>query len=210
MKSRQFEILLYLMETKKTTYKNLAQHFEVSKKTIMRDIDKLSCMGIPIYTQSGYNGGIFIAPDYHFSKSFFTISEIEEMVLAFHIIDHLKQRNEKSTVLKKLESLVPELTFLKEFDLDQYLKIELLQNPITTCTHIYSTINQGLDEEVFLDITVNGKSQIIAPLHYILRPEGLFLYCTDSYDFFTIETAKISSCKITDKEFQRTDFQKSL
>lgn len=35
MRSRQLEILLYLMETKKTTYAELANHFEVSKKTII-------------------------------------------------------------------------------------------------------------------------------------------------------------------------------
>ena len=46
------------MEIKKTTCAKLAQHFEVSKKTIMRDIDKLSGMGIPVYTQPGYEGGV--------------------------------------------------------------------------------------------------------------------------------------------------------
>lgn len=50
MRSRQLEILLYLMETKKSTYAELADQFEVSKKTIMRDIDKISGMGIPVYT----------------------------------------------------------------------------------------------------------------------------------------------------------------
>lgn len=71
MRSRQLEILLYLMETKKSTYAELANHFEVSKKTIMRDMDKISGMGIPIYTQPGYEGGVFLTPDYRFSRSFF-------------------------------------------------------------------------------------------------------------------------------------------
>lgn len=62
--------MLYLMETKKSTYAELANHFEVSKKTVMRDIDKISGMGVPVYTQPGYEGGVFLAPDYRFNRSF--------------------------------------------------------------------------------------------------------------------------------------------
>ena len=127
MKSRQLEILLYLMERKKSTYAELAAQFEVSKKTIMRDIDKISAMGIPVYTQTGYKGGVFLASDYRFDKSFFTAEEIEDIILAFHIVQHLDPEAGKRSALKKLELLIPELTFLKEFDFTEYLKIELLQ-----------------------------------------------------------------------------------
>lgn len=163
MKSRQLEILLYLMETKKTTYAELAQHFEVSKKTVMRDIDKLSGMGIPIHTQPGYKGGIFLLSDYRFSKSFFTATEIEDIILAFHIVRHLDLRKEKHSALKKVELLIPELTFLKEFDFDEYL-------------------------------------------YYILRSDGLYLYCTDGNSFLTLKTDQISQCEITNCEFDRADY----
>lgn len=105
MRSRQLEILLYLMETKKSTYAELANHFEVSKKTIMRDIDKISGMGVPVYTQPGYEGGVFLAPDYRFDRSFFTAEEIEDIILAFHIARHFKSGAGKSSALKKLELL---------------------------------------------------------------------------------------------------------
>ena len=89
------------MEIKKTSCATLAQHFEVSKKTIMRDIDKLSGMGIPVYTQPGYKGGVFLAPEYSLNRSFFSALEVEDIILAFHIINHLKGRDGKSSVLKK-------------------------------------------------------------------------------------------------------------
>ena len=174
MKSRQLEIMLYLMETKKTTCSELAQHFEVSKKTILRDIDKLSAIGIPIYTQPGYAGGVFLDPNYRFSKSFFTAAEVEDIVFAFHIVHHLNPRGGKNSALKKLELLLPELAFLKEFDFAEYLKLELLQSPATTRTPVCETINEGLDDEVFLEIIAGGEPYCIAPLYYILRPNGLF------------------------------------
>lgn len=206
MKSRQLEIVLYLMETKKTTCSELAQHFEVSKKTILRDIDNLSAIGIPIYTQSGYAGGIFLDPNYRFSRSFFTGAEVEDIILAFHIVHHLDPRGEKNSALKKLELLVPELAFLKEFDFTEYLKLELLQSPVTARTPICETINEGLDDEVFLEIIAGGKPYCVAPLYYILRPSGLFLYCTDGKSYFAFEVEQISECKKTSKEFDRLDY----
>lgn len=206
MKSRQLEIVLYLMETKKTTYAELAQHFEVSKKTIIRDIDKLSNMGIPIYTQSGYEGGIFLAPDYQFSKSFFTATEIEDIILAFHIVRHLDSIDGKNSALKKLELLIPELTFLKEFDFEEYLKVELIQKPINAHTPVCEVINSGLDDEIFLDMIVAGKTYRVAPLYYILRTDGLYLYCTDGNSFFTWKTDQISLCERTNFEFDRADY----
>ena len=203
MKSRQLEILLYLMETKKSTCAELAQHFEVSKKTIMRDIDKLSCMGIPVHTQPGYEGGVFLSPDYRFSKSFFTAAEIEDIILAFHIVHQLDPQDGKHSALKKLELLIPELAFLKEFDFDEYLKIELLSKPVTARTPVCEVINSGLDDEIFLDMIVAGKQYCIAPLYYILRSDGLYLYCTDGNSFLTLKTDQISRCERTNCEFDR-------
>lgn len=207
IKSRQFEILLYLIEVKKTTYTKLAQRFEVSKKTIMRDIDKLSCMGIPVYAQPGYDGGIFIEPDYKFRNSFFTPKEVEDIILAFHIANHLNNDTEKSSVLKKLELLVPELTFLKEFDFDEYLKIDLIQSPIMTHTPICDIINAGLDEEVLLNITVDQEIYSVAPLYYILRSDGLYLHCANDECCFDFQIDKITECLKTNQEFERKNYQ---
>ena len=85
MKSRQLEILLYLLDIKKTTCAVLAQRFEVSQRTILRDLDKLSAMGVPVWTQPGYEGGVFLSPNYRFDRSFFTTEEIGDIILAFHL-----------------------------------------------------------------------------------------------------------------------------
>lgn len=210
MKSRQLEILLYLMEVKKTTYAKLSLQFEVSKRTIIRDIDSLSAMGIPIYTQSGYEGGIFISPDYRFNNSFFTKSEIEDIILAFHVVKHLNrevQEKRKNSVLKKLELLVPELAFLKEFDFDEYLKIDLIEKPVTTCTPVCKIINEALDDEVFVDMIVNNKHFTVAPLYYILQKKGLYLYCVDDNDYFSFPIDDIAKCSKTEKVFHRDKYQ---
>lgn len=51
--SRLFKILYYLLEKGRATAPELAEKFEVSVRTVYRDIDALSGAGIPVYTESG-------------------------------------------------------------------------------------------------------------------------------------------------------------
>lgn len=52
------DLILYLNQKKKTTLSELSEQFEVSKRTIMRDLDAISALGIPVYTQQGSGGGV--------------------------------------------------------------------------------------------------------------------------------------------------------
>ena len=47
---RMFEIVYILLQKRRVTAKELAEHFEVSTRTIYRDLDALSMAGIPLYT----------------------------------------------------------------------------------------------------------------------------------------------------------------
>lgn len=206
IKNRQLEIVLYLNEVEKSTIKELSERFEVSKRTIMRDIDKISSFGIPIHTQAGYRGGVFIPKGNKFERSFFSDSEIEELVLAIHIINGIRKNNKKSSILKKLELLTPELTYLKEFDFSEYLKIELFDEKLVSDDHIFEMINKSLDEEKFFKITIDNQIFNIEPLNYVLRSSGLFLEAVFKEDIMLFEVLKIEKCELLDKEFKRGDY----
>lgn len=55
-----FQILYHLLSNGEATATELASKFEVSTRTIYRDIDKLSLAGIPVYATAGYRGGIHL------------------------------------------------------------------------------------------------------------------------------------------------------
>ena len=75
-RGRLFKIVYHLIWTRaEATGPELAEKFEVSVRTIYRDLDAISAAGIPIYTVQGKGGGIFILPEFVLEKSLLTPQE---------------------------------------------------------------------------------------------------------------------------------------
>lgn len=79
---RLFEIIYLLLDKGQMTASELASHFEVSVRTIYRDIDRLSISGVPIYTNVGKNGGIALMDGYTLDKSILSDAEQNEILMA--------------------------------------------------------------------------------------------------------------------------------
>lgn len=71
--NRLFKIVYFILEKGRVTAPELAEKFEVSVRTVYRDIDVISSAGIPIYVTAGRNGGIQILDNYVLDKAFFRI-----------------------------------------------------------------------------------------------------------------------------------------
>lgn len=85
--SRLFRILYYILEKGRVTAKELSEKFEVSIRTIYRDIDSLSSAGIPIYALQGKGGGIEIAKEFVLSKSLLSEDEKNMIMTSLHSFD---------------------------------------------------------------------------------------------------------------------------
>ena len=72
---RLFAIVFILIENKTIRAKDLADRFEVSIRTIYRDIETLSAAGIPVYANRGRNGGVCIMEEYVLNKSLLSKEE---------------------------------------------------------------------------------------------------------------------------------------
>lgn len=83
---RLLAILTTLMGRGETTAGQLAQRFEVSVKTIYRDIQKLCLAGAPIVTQRGSGGGIKLMEGYALDKSLFTPRERQDLLSALQAL----------------------------------------------------------------------------------------------------------------------------
>ena len=77
---RLFEILYYLQAHGSATARQLAQRFEVSERTIRRDIDALSAAGVPVYTRPGRTGGVALLEGYRLDTALLSEAEQTEVL----------------------------------------------------------------------------------------------------------------------------------
>lgn len=195
---RHLEVLIYLLRNKKTTYKQLAKHFEVSTKTIERDINRLSAMGIPVYCTQGVGGGVRLDESYKFSTSFFTNSDIHQIIFALKIMDSLSDKPVKNTIINKLCLIAPELSAMFESDAERYLSVDLLSEKVGDENKVCEKIDYCLDNEV---LAIINSNLTVAPIGYVLKTDGLYLFCF-SHCYTMIKCRNIQQLEITEVSFE--------
>ncbi|MDR1631208.1 MAG: YafY family transcriptional regulator [Oscillospiraceae bacterium] len=102
--SRLLEILYLLLDKKTITAKELAGRFEVSQRTVYRDIETLSLAGFPVYTTKGKGGGIHMLPEFVLNKALLNEREQTEILAALQSLSAL-QVDETDGVLQKLSTV---------------------------------------------------------------------------------------------------------
>jgi len=99
---RLLGILTDLLQSNRVTAPQLAEKFEVSRRTIGRDIDTLCAAGIPIVTQQGMGGGISIMEGFKLDKSILTANELSGIIAA---VKGMGSVSEQAHVEKTLDKL---------------------------------------------------------------------------------------------------------
>lgn len=79
---RLISLMLTLYARGRMTAQELAEQLEVSERTIYRDIDALSMAGVPVYTQPGSGGGIFLDEDYRVSLTGLSRVEVQSLFVS--------------------------------------------------------------------------------------------------------------------------------
>lgn len=107
--NRLFEIIYILLENNIVTAKELAERFEVSQRTIYRDIEILSTAGIPVYMSKGKGGGISILPNFILNKAILTEEEKSEILSSIRAVNAISfNDSEPEKVLRKLNNILGE------------------------------------------------------------------------------------------------------
>jgi len=104
--SRLFKIVYHLLDKGRATASELAEKFEVSVRTIYRDIDALSGAGIPIYAEAGRNGGIYLMNDFVMDKAVLTEEEKREILTALHSINSTSNIDNSQILQNSLQYLM--------------------------------------------------------------------------------------------------------
>ncbi|HIY10414.1 MAG TPA: HTH domain-containing protein [Candidatus Anaerofilum excrementigallinarum] len=105
---RLIGILSILLQQEKVTAPQLAREFEVSRRTIQRDIESLCRAGIPISTAQGAGGGISIMEGYRVDRTVLTAPEMQAILAGLRSLDSVSALSWVLTFGDKAELLQPD------------------------------------------------------------------------------------------------------
>ncbi|MFT8348829.1 helix-turn-helix transcriptional regulator [Clostridium saccharoperbutylacetonicum] len=201
--SRLFGIVYYLLEKKETTGKELANRFEVSVRTIYRDIETLSTAGIPIYTNQGKGGGIVILDNFILNKSVLSEKDQDEILLALQNLS-AAQYPEIETILSRLSS------FFKKSDINW---IELDFSPWGSDERNkenFNALKMAIISKhiiIFEYFNTSGVKSLrrVEPIKLIFKDKAWYLkaYCYDKRTYRTFKISRMANIEITEDVFEQ-------
>lgn len=177
---RLIAIVTILLQQDKITAPALAQRFEVSRRTINRDIENICKAGIPLVTTQGYGGGISIADGYKIDKTFFTGDELQTVLAALKGIDTISNTSYLARLSDKL--------FRKDYHIlaEDMIVIDLAshyQKPLTEKIETIKKSIAGKQYITFLYYSDKGERQRkIEPYRLVFQWSSWYVlgHCCDS------------------------------
>lgn len=209
---RLISILMLLQIYKKLTAQELSKKLEVSVRTIYRDIDSLSGIGIPIVTEKGINGGITLLGNYKTTLTGINKNELLSLFIPTgdKIFEDLGIENLKNTtILKILGDSSPDN--YKEFEnFQNYIYIDMnTWNNSKTSTNkdVLSTLQKATWSSKSLKICykkIDKKKEItINPLGLVCKRSIWYLVAIDCDTIKTYKISSIESATLTSDKFTR-------
>ncbi len=196
---RMIGILSILLQKEKVTAPYLAEKFEVSRRTINRDIEALSMAGIPLVTEPGQNGGVSIMEGYKIDRTLLSTSDMQAILAGLRSLDSVSGTNRYLQLMEKLSAGASNLlagdTHIL-IDLSSWYKsslspkIELLHNAILS-GHKVS----------FIYFAPKGESRrIVEPYDLIFQWAGWYLWgwCESRQDFRLFKLMRITELQMTE------------
>lgn len=201
--NRLFEIVYILLERKTITAKELAERFEVSTRTIYRDIEILSQAKIPVYANKGNGGGIGLLEDYVLDKSMLSEEEQNQILFALQSMEKISNQDEKN-ILEKMSSIFNK-SKTNWIDVDfsdwgingeQDQTFNLIRNAI---------LKHNVIEFVYYNSYGEEKKRQAEPLQIYFKDKLWYLkaYCRLKQDYRLFKISRMKDIKLLNETFER-------
>lgn len=194
--NRLFRILYYILEKEKVTANELADKFEVSVRTIYRDIDSISSVGVPIFTTQGKGGGIKIDNEYILNKSLFDANEKEQIIAAL-------QGLEKTNKVYKSE-LITKLSALFKIKNSNWIEIDFTSwGSNNTYQDLFNTLKSAIINKNIISFSYNSSkaekiNRRVKPIRLLFKEQDWYLYafCLLRNDFRYFKLSRIKDLEV--------------
>ena len=194
--NRLFRILYYILEKEKVTANELADKFEVSIRTIYRDIDSISSVGVPIFTTQGKGGGIKIDNEYILNKSLFDANEKEQIIAAL-------QGLEKTNKVYKSE-LITKLSALFKIKNSNWIEIDFTSwGSNNTYQDLFNTLKIAIINKNIISFSYNSSkgekiNREVKPIRLLFKEQDWYLYafCLLRNDFRYFKLSRMKDLEV--------------
>ena len=213
---RLVSIIMILLDKKRIGAQELADIFEVSPRTIYRDIDAINMAGIPVRGASGVGGGFEIMQEYKVDKKVFSADDLSALLMGLSSLSGMIRGDELVHALAKVKSFIPA---------DRAKEIELKANQI--CIDLspwmgnrniqpyLETIQSALQENKLLSFEYiahhgNKTARTAEPYQLVLKGNHWYLqgYCRVRSDFRLFRLSRMSNLQMKEEIFAPRDYQK--
>ncbi|WP_348920071.1 helix-turn-helix transcriptional regulator [Enterococcus rotai] len=210
---RMLTIIVMLLNRNRVTANELAEKFEVSIRTIYRDIETINLAGIPIISHSGNNGGFSIYESYKLNHQVIPLNNLSSLLSTLKDVNATIDDIELESSIEKLENIVPK-------NKADHLKLHMEQ--IIVDLHPYGdtpdqktlvkTLRKAITQANLLTIDYRNYDNIVSrrqiePMSLVFKNYTwyLFAYCLLKEDFRTFRVSRISDAHIENQSFDRRE-----
>lgn len=204
--SRLFKIVYHLLEKGRATAPELAEKFEVSVRTIYRDIDALSGAGVPVYAEAGRNGGIHLMNGFVLDKAVLSEEEKQEILTALQSI-HFTNNIGNHQTLQKLSAIF-------HMDSENWLEVDFSRwGNKGTDNEKFELLKSAVIHQKCVKITYASSygtmsERIVQPLKMCYKSMSWYLkaYCTKKQDYRIFKLTRIIDLEILTESFYKRTF----
>lgn len=212
---RLLSIIVILLNKDNITAKELANRFEVSVRTIYRDIETINLAGIPIVSNQGRDGGFSILDNYKMNHQLLTLDDMTSIVVALKNIGNFSDNKHIDLTIDKISNIVPK---------DKKEEFDYHFNELIICDlpwgyransedkEKYKIIYEGIIKEKLLDIGyINRDGNIterrIEAMSLVLKGLNwyIFSYCHLRNDYRFFKLSRIHKVKLLEENFSRRE-----
>lgn len=213
---RLISIIMILLDKERISAQKLADMFEVSLRTIYRDIDAIDMAGIPVRSTSGVGGGFEIMSNYKIDRKFFSTSDLSAILMGLSSLSNMIRGDELINALAKVKSFIP-AERAKDIELRaNQLYIDLSPWMGNRDIQPYlAIIKTALQESKLLSFEYadrygNKTARTAEPYQLVLKSSHWYwqAYCLKRNDFRLFRLSRTSNLQIQEELFMPREYQK--
>lgn len=198
---RLLGIIVNLLNKETMTAKQLAERFEVSIRTIQRDMESISMAGVPIVSSTGSNGGYSILSSFKLRNQYIKRDDYKIIIMALKSLNTGYESKQLEHIIDKYLVLIDEYSQNVFWDYSVSREDDRVQKNNKLIEHsINDRIQINFDYRNVSGLSSHRKVQ---PLALRFQWYGWYLFCfdLDKNSYRTFKVARIENLEQTDINF---------